>query len=66
MFPQANHDAAALQAELGDIPLAGFFAQGEIGPVGGNNFLHGLTASLITYSATYDSKTSADDSGASA
>ncbi len=34
MFAQPNHDAAALQSELGDIPVAGFFAQGEFGPVG--------------------------------
>lgn len=49
MFAQPNHDAAALQSELGDIPVAGFFAQGEFGPVGGKNFVHGLTASLITH-----------------
>ena len=31
---------------IGGLPLAGFFAQGELGPVGGKNFLHGFTASL--------------------
>ncbi len=34
---------------LGEIPLAGFFAQGEIGPVGGANFLHGFTASAALF-----------------
>jgi small ligand-binding sensory domain FIST len=34
---------------LGDIPLAGFFAQGEMGPVGNRNFLHGFTASLALF-----------------
>jgi small ligand-binding sensory domain FIST len=34
---------------LGPIPLAGFFAQGEIGPVGGRNFLHGYTASMALF-----------------
>jgi small ligand-binding sensory domain FIST len=34
---------------LGAIPLAGFFAQGEIGPVGGRNFLHGYTASMALF-----------------
>lgn len=31
------------------IPLAGFFAAGEIGPVGGQNFLHGQTASIALF-----------------
>jgi small ligand-binding sensory domain FIST len=29
--------------------MAGFFAQGEIGPVGGRNFLHGYTASVALF-----------------
>lgn len=49
LFDVANHDAAAVQASLGPIPLAGFFAQGEIGPIGGRNFLHGFTASLAVF-----------------
>jgi len=36
--------------ELGPIPLAGFFAAGELGPVGGRNFLHGFTASIALFS----------------
>ena len=47
LFPDPHHDAASVKAELGNFPIAGFFAQGEIGPVGGRNFLHGFTASLI-------------------
>jgi small ligand-binding sensory domain FIST len=31
---------------LGPIPTAGFFCNGEIGPVGARNFLHGFTASI--------------------
>lgn len=49
MFDIADHDAAALGAHLGQIPLAGFFAQGELGPVGGQNFLHGFTASMALF-----------------
>ena len=30
-------------------PIAGFFAAGEIGPVGGKNFVHGHTASLALF-----------------
>jgi small ligand-binding sensory domain FIST len=46
LFPQPHHDAAAIEQVLGPIPLAGFFAQGEMGPIAGKNFLHGFTASL--------------------
>jgi small ligand-binding sensory domain FIST len=47
MFEVEDHDAGRVQAALGpDLPLAGFFANGEIGPVGGKPFLHGFTASL--------------------
>lgn len=46
MFAVPNHDAAAVQRQTGDVPLAGFFAQGELGPIGGRNFVHGFTASV--------------------
>ena len=46
MFSQPHHDAQAVAKSLGDIPLAGFFAQGELGPVGNSNFIHGFTASI--------------------
>jgi small ligand-binding sensory domain FIST len=49
LFGKPNHDAGTASARLGAIPLAGFFAQGEIGPVGGRNFLHGYTASLALF-----------------
>jgi len=49
LFDVPNHDAATVTRELGEIPLAGFFAAGEIGPVGGQNFLHGFTASLALF-----------------
>lgn len=49
LFPEPHHDAAAVGRALGPIPLAGFFAQGELGPVGGKNFMHGFTASLAVF-----------------
>lgn len=51
MFDTPHHDAGALQSALGDVPVAGFFAQGEAGPVGGKNFLHGFTASVALFEA---------------
>ncbi len=49
LFNQPHHDAGAVRAEAGPIPLAGFFAQGELGPVGGQNFIHGFTASIALF-----------------
>ena len=49
LFHVHNHDADAVAKELGDIPLAGLFAAGELGPIGGQNFLHGFTASLALF-----------------
>ncbi|MGI8731212.1 MAG: FIST signal transduction protein [Solirubrobacteraceae bacterium] len=51
MFGVADHDAAALQTELGALPTAGFFAAGEIGPVGGQNFMHGFTATVAVFAS---------------
>lgn len=49
LFAAPHHDAHALRAEAGDIPLAGFFAQGELGPIGAQNFIHGFTASVALF-----------------
>ena len=49
LFGSPHHDAAALVDALGEIPTAGFFCNGEIGPVGGKNFLHGFTASIALF-----------------
>ncbi|MFT4590650.1 MAG: small ligand-binding sensory domain FIST [Limisphaerales bacterium] len=49
LFGESNHDAGLIQAALGGLPLSGFFCNGEIGPVGDDNFLHGYTASLALF-----------------
>jgi small ligand-binding sensory domain FIST len=49
LFESPDHDAAAVADSWPGLPVAGFFAQGEIGPVGGKNFLHGFTASLALF-----------------
>jgi small ligand-binding sensory domain FIST len=51
MFGLPDHDASAVAGALGDIPTAGFFAAGEIGPVGGENFLHGFTATVAVFAS---------------
>ena len=49
LFDAPHHDANAIQKVLGRIPVAGFFAQGELGPVGGKNYIHGFTASIACF-----------------
>lgn len=49
LFGAPNHDASVIREVLGPIPLAGFFAMGELGPVGGQNFIHGYTASVVVF-----------------
>ncbi len=49
LFEAPDHDAGAVAETWPGVPVAGFFAQGEIGPVGGKNFLHGFTASLALF-----------------
>jgi small ligand-binding sensory domain FIST len=51
LFDGPHHDAAALARYWPELPVAGFFAQGEIGPIGGKNFLHGFTASIALFEA---------------
>jgi small ligand-binding sensory domain FIST len=46
LFKDGRNDVQTIRDRLGDLPLAGFFAAGEIGPIGGRCFVHGHTASL--------------------
>ncbi len=46
LFGAPDHDAQALSDMLDLDSVAGFFCNGEIGPVGGRNFVHGYTASI--------------------
>jgi small ligand-binding sensory domain FIST len=49
LFGRPSHDAELVQAHFGPTGLAGFFCNGEIGPVGQKNFLHGFTAALALF-----------------
>lgn len=49
MFGIADHDAGLLASELAGAPSAGFFAAGEIGPVGGTSFMHSFTATVALF-----------------
>jgi small ligand-binding sensory domain FIST len=49
MFSVADHDARLVEEALAGHAIAGFFCGGEIGPVGGQTFLHGFTATLAVF-----------------
>jgi small ligand-binding sensory domain FIST len=44
LYGVSNHDSDLFIKHLGPLPLGGFFANGEVGPVGGQTFLHGYTS----------------------
>ena len=46
LYGKPNHDTDLFRDKLGDVPLGGFFCNGEIGPVSGTTFLHGYTSSF--------------------
>ncbi len=48
LFSTPDHDAAAVAVDMG-VPSAGIFCQGEVGPVGGENHLHGFTATVAVF-----------------
>jgi small ligand-binding sensory domain FIST len=50
MFDVPDHDAGAVEDAL-SAPTGGFFCAGEIGPVGGRNFVHGFTATMAVFPA---------------
>jgi small ligand-binding sensory domain FIST len=52
LYDHPNGDISVIQQHLENTHLAGFFCAGEIGPVGGANFLHGHTASLVIFRPT--------------
>ncbi len=46
LYKKPNFDTGVFKQHLGDVPVGGFFCNGEIGPVGGATFLHGYTSSF--------------------
>jgi small ligand-binding sensory domain FIST len=48
-FERSNHDIGLVNRIVGECPTAGFFAQGEIGPISGKTFIHGYTSSIVLF-----------------
>lgn len=49
LFGSPDHDVTVLRDNVPGLPVAGMFCGGEIGPIGGKNFLHGFTASVALF-----------------
>lgn len=49
LFGAADHDAALVTELTGSGATAGMFCAGEVGPIGGEVFLHGFTASIALW-----------------
>jgi small ligand-binding sensory domain FIST len=49
LFDEAHHDARTLQRSVGSVPVSGFLAAGEIGPIGGHNFVHAFATSMALF-----------------
>ncbi len=50
LYGTDNHDSDLLKSVVGNIPVGGFFCNGEIGPVDGKTYLHGYTSSIAVFS----------------
>jgi small ligand-binding sensory domain FIST len=44
LYGQPNFDSELFRRYIQDIPLSGFFCNGEIGPISGSTFVHGYTS----------------------
>jgi small ligand-binding sensory domain FIST len=49
LYGQPDHDSNAFRRLIADVPLGGFFGNGEIGPVQDNTFLHGHTSAFAVF-----------------
>ena len=49
LYGRPDHDSSSFRRHLGEVPLGGFFCNGEIGPVKGTTFLHGYTSSFALF-----------------
>ena len=51
LFQRPNHDSDLFRERVGDIPLGGFFCNGEIGPVSGTTYAHGYTSAFGVFTS---------------
>jgi len=49
LYGKPNFDSGLFRQYMNQIPVGGFFCNGEIGPVGNQTFLHGYTSSFAIF-----------------
>ncbi len=49
LYGHCHHDSEMFKAKVGDVPVGGFFGNGEFGPVGGTTSLHGFTSCFAVF-----------------
>jgi small ligand-binding sensory domain FIST len=49
LFGEPDHDARLVHEHVARGAVAGMFCAGELGPVGGGNFVHSFTASVVLF-----------------
>jgi len=49
LYGHPDHDSDVFRQVIGDVPIGGFFCNGEIGPVKGRTFLHGYTSAFALF-----------------
>ena len=54
LYGKSDHDSLCFTQTLGDLPLGGFFCNGEIGPVAGTTFVHGYTSAFAVFRPKVD------------
>jgi small ligand-binding sensory domain FIST len=52
LYGETNFDSGLFREYFSQVPLAGFFCQGEIGPIGAETFLHGYTSVFGIFRST--------------
>jgi len=51
LYGEPDHDSRAFRTQVADVPIGGFFCNGEIGPIEGRAFLHGYTSAFAIFRA---------------
>ena len=64
LYGHPSHDTRLFQQKLGQVPVSGFFCNGEVGPVGGTTYLHGYTSCFALFRPLYVTTPVSDLSGA--
>jgi small ligand-binding sensory domain FIST len=49
LYGEPHHDSRVIMDHLGELPIGGFFCSGEIGPVGGQSYVHGYTSAIALF-----------------